>query len=429
MSLFDDDFYSTKMSPREAWRLPKRGPFGLGKLPRWAVPAGGGALAVIVLLALYSGGVGAGAAPEAVPAMAGWSAGAGGSGPGKAGASSFPAAGASSGAGEKQMSDTVVGAAAKVWPAVVSILGSGVAGAEGGKGPASGQGPMGMGSGVMFSRSGDKVRIVTNNHVVEGFSQLDVIMLTGEKRKATLLGRDQITDLAVLEIDGSGIKQLAEFGDSDSLQPGETAIAVGNPLGVGFAPTVTKGIISWPKQTIPVALGREGELDWEMEVIQTDAAINHGNSGGALLNLDGKVVGINTLKVAGSGVEGLGFAIPINQAKSVIELLIKDHKVKRPYIGVVTQNLQAFKGVDELKLPQDVKQGVLVIEASGPAKSAGLKGSDVIVELDGKAVDSTLSLRKYIYGAKKIGDKLAITYYRAGKKQTVTVTLEELKDR
>ncbi|SDD85724.1 serine protease Do [Paenibacillus sp. UNCCL117] len=424
MSLFDDDFYSTKMSPREAWRLPKRGPFGLGNLPRWSIPVVGGVLAVGLLIAVYSVS-GGGPVPEqeAVAAMGRPS---GATAPGTGGGGLGLPGGASSGSGEKQMSDTVVGAAAQVWPAVVSILGSGL---EGEKSSPSGQGAMGLGSGVIFSRAGDQVRIVTNNHVVEGFNQLDVITLTGERRKAKLLGRDQITDLAVLEMDGSGIKQVAEFGDSDALQPGETAIAVGNPLGVGFAPTVTKGIISWPKQTIPVSLGREGELDWEMEVIQTDAAINHGNSGGALVNLDGKVVGINTLKVAGSGVEGLGFAIPINQAKSIIESLIRDQKVKRPYIGVVTQNLQAFKNIEDLKLPKDVKQGILVIEATGPAQNAGLKGSDVIVELDGKPVDSTLSLRKYIYSAKKIGDKLAVTYYRAGKKQTVNVTLEELKDR
>lgn len=410
MSLFDDDFYSTKMSRREAWRLPRSGPFGL---PVWMLPAvGGAALTLAVVLAFYAGEEkpqsGAVAAMATAPSSDGLKADI---------------------AGERQASDTVVSAAAKVWPAVVSILGSSAEGQQEAEAAVPGRGPMGLGSGVIFARAGDKVRIVTNNHVVEGFTQLDVITLTGEKRKATLIGRDQITDLAVLEIDGNGIKEIAEFGDSDTLQPGETALAVGNPLGLGYAPTVTKGIISWPKRTIPVSLGREGEFDWEMDVIQTDAAINHGNSGGALVNLDGKVVGINTLKVADMGVEGLGFAIPINQAKSIIEMLIKDHKVKRPYIGVVTQDLQSFKGIEELKLPKDVKQGVLVIDVTGPAKAAGLKSSDVIVELDGKPVDSTLALRKYIYSSKKVGEKLSITYYRSGKKHTDTVTLEELKER
>src|SRR5206468_133451 len=178
------------------------------------------------------------------------------------------------------------------------------------------------------AKAGGKARIVTNNHVVEGFTQLDVITNAGDRRKATLVGRDQITDLAVLEVDASGIKQVADFGDSDALRAGETVIAVGNPL-------------------------------------------------------------------------GLGFAITINQAKSVIDTLIKDHKVVRPYIGVVTQELQSYTGTEILKLPADVKKGIIVLDSQGPAKDAGLKTNDVITELDGKAVDSTLALRKYIYGQKK----------------------------
>ncbi|CAG7643192.1 hypothetical protein PAESOLCIP111_04438 [Paenibacillus solanacearum] len=407
MSLFDDDFYSTKASRRDTWRMPRRFP---GQLPGWLLPAASGAVAMAVLFLLIGGGSAEKSAePVAVTAMA----------PPSSGAS------AADGGTERRMSDSVVVAAEKVSPTVVSILGSK---REGEKETARG-GAMGLGSGVIFERNGDKVRIVTNNHVVEGFTQLDVITVAGERRKATLIGRDQITDLAVLETDGSGLKQVAEFGDSDGLKAGETAIAVGFPLGLSYTPTVTKGIISWPSRTIPVSLGREGEPDWEMDVIQTDAAINQGNSGGALVNLDGKVIGINTLKVADMGVEGLGFAIPINQVKVIIQSLITDHKVKRPYIGVVTQNLQSFAGTDSLKLPAGVKRGIIVIDAVGPAKEAGFKSGDVIVELDGKAVDSTLALRKYIYGSKKVGDKLAVTFYRGSKKSTVQLTLGEVTDK
>ncbi|TVY10854.1 PDZ domain-containing protein [Paenibacillus cremeus] len=391
--------------------MPRRFP---DRLPPWLLPAIGGAALTAALFLVFSGGEGrkASVEPQALATMA-------------------PSTGSSVASGmvgsERLMSDSVVSAAEKISPAVVSILGSKK---EGEKEPARGGGTMGLGSGVIFARAGDKVRIVTNNHVVEGFTQLDVITITGERRKATLIGRDQITDLAVLETDGAGLKQIAEFGDSDALKAGETAIAVGNPLGLGYAPTVTKGIISWPKRTIPVSLGREGELDWEMDVIQTDAAINQGNSGGALVNLDGKVVGINTLKVADTGIEGLGFAIPINQVKVVIDALLTDHKVKRPYIGVVTQDLQSFTaGTESLKLPAEVKKGIVVLDVLGPAKDAGLKTSDVIVELDGKPVDSTLALRKYIYGSKKVGEKLAVTFYRGSKKTTVQVSLSELKDK
>ncbi|MBE1443867.1 S1C family serine protease [Paenibacillus sp. OAS669] len=411
MSLFDDDFYSTKVSRWNGWTPPGKpsGSWLKGTKPPWLLPGLGGAAVMLVLVLLFSGG--GESAEHALPAA---SAAEGGKAPSSTGAVDE----------QQQSSDSVVRAAAKVSPTVISIV------AYNKEGDKSGMpGAMGLGSGILFQKAGDKVRIVTNNHVVEGFNQLEAVTSTGDRRKATLVGRDQMSDLAVLEMDGDGIKQVAEFGDSDALKAGETAIAVGNPLGLGYAPTVTKGIISWPKRTIPVSLGQQGEYDWEMDVIQTDAAINQGNSGGALVNLEGKVVGINTLKVADMGVEGLGFAIPINSVKPILDTLIKDHKIKRPYIGVVTQNLQSFKGTEVLKLPASVKTGIIVIEATGPAKDAGLKTNDVIVELDGKPVDSTLALRKYIYSQKAIGDKLSITYYRAGKKATATVTLAELTDR
>ncbi|WP_310944291.1 S1C family serine protease [Paenibacillus doosanensis] len=292
MSLFDDDFYSTKVSRWEGWSA--RGAAGRRmkgmKLAPWVLPAAGGAAAMLVLVLLFGGWGHHSAQPASLTA----------------------AAAAAGGAVDAQglAGDSAVYAAEKVGPTVISIIASNKDSDK-----EAVRGAVGLGSGIMFQKSGSAIRIVTNNHVVEGFSQLEVVTATGEHKKAELIGRDQMTDLAVLEIDGSGIKQIAEFGDSDALKPGEAAIAVGNPLGLGFAPTITKGIISWPKRTIPVSLSQQGDYDWEMDVIQTDAAINQGNSGGALVSLDGKVVGINTLKVADMGVEGLGFAIPINSAK------------------------------------------------------------------------------------------------------------------
>ncbi|NRF90209.1 trypsin-like peptidase domain-containing protein [Paenibacillus frigoriresistens] len=407
MSLFDDDFYSTKRSKQrqDTWRPKGTGAFTsfAGRRRNVALIAGvGGALAMLLLVGLVAGfgKSNTSGAPLAIPASV-------------AKAEAHP----------MNSNDSVVAATEKIKPAVVSVISS----KKDDKGQETG---LGIGSGVIFARNGDKVRIVTNSHVVESGNQFEIVNFQGEHRKATLIGRDRITDLALLEADGKDIKVLAEFGDSESLRAGEMAIAVGNPLGLGFSPTVTQGIISSPKRTIPVSLAREGtDYDWEMDVIQTDAAINQGNSGGPLVNIEGKVVGINSMKISDTGVEGLGFAIPINSVKPIMDSLIKDHKVKRPLMGVSTQELQAFKGTDVLKLPADVKTGVIVFDVSGPAKEAGLKAQDVIVQLDDRKIDSTISLRKYLYNEKKIGDKVNVVYYRGGKKLNAVVTLVEAMDK
>ncbi|WP_409343644.1 S1C family serine protease [Paenibacillus sp. MBLB4367] len=317
--------------------------------------------------------------------------------------------------------DQVVVAADKVKPAVVSVL-STMKDAKQDKTMGTG-----LGSGIIFQKTGGKARIATNFHVIDGGTSFEIVLPDGKHKKATVLGKDMYTDLAVLETDSEDITSIAEFGNSDLLKAGQTAIAIGNPLGLDFSQTVTTGVISRPKSNIPVSLGQNGELDWEIDVIQTDAAINQGNSGGPLVGLDGKVIGINSLKIASTGVEGLGFAIPINQAKPILDALIQDSKIKRPAMGITLEDLQSYQsGLEVLKLPENVKTGVIVLDATGPAKEAGLKTSDVIVELDGKPVNSALALRKYLYNEKKIGDKLSITYYRAGKKASATLTLAEL---
>jgi serine protease Do len=162
-----------------------------------------------------------------------------------------------------------------------------------------------------------------------------------------------------------------------------------------------------------------------MEVIQTDAAINQGNSGGALVNLDGKVIGINSMKIAVTGVEGLGFAIPSNAVKETVADLIKYGKVPRPFMGITTDALRSYRGASGLNLPDSVKNGLIVMDVVGPSKEAGLAPSDVIVELDGQPVHNNIMLRQYLYSNKKIGDEVKVTFYRNGKKETVTVKLGE----
>ena len=181
----------------------------------------------------------------------------------------------------------------------------------------------GVGSGVIFDKAG---YIVTNNHVVGPAKTVIVSLADGQSTEGTVVGRDEKTDLAVVKIKMDNLP-VAEFGDSDSLQVGEPAIAIGNPLGLEFQGTVTVGVISSLNRTI----GAEGQ---SMKLIQTDAAINPGNSGGALVDADGKVIGINSAKISKEGVEGLGFAIPINAARPILQDLIKNGKVVRPYLGL-----------------------------------------------------------------------------------------------
>ncbi|WP_193556129.1 S1C family serine protease [Paenibacillus ginsengarvi] len=400
MSLFDDDFYTTKLPRKNRWthegsEFPSA---RRSKIGSPAIATVAGATAALVLGAILIGVGTHRSEPEsaaAVPVM-------------------------STGNSYQIMEDQVVRAVERVKPAVVSIISAM-------ESAGSGQ-SLGIGSGVLFRKDGDKAYIVTNNHVVQTATQIEVILANGEHRKAKLKGKDMITDLAVLEIDAAGIQQVAEFGDSERLKAGQTAIAIGSPLGLRFAQTTTVGVISSPHQKVPISFGGDGNYDWEMDVIQTDAAINQGNSGGALVNLEGKLIGINSMKVAEKGVEGLGFAIPINSARETIESLLKYGKVKRPYMGVTTEPLRSYKGTEVLKLPDSVKNGLIVIDAIGPSKEAGLATNDVITELDGKPVYDNITLRQYMYGEKKIGDSIKVTYYRGGKKATATVQLGEKKE-
>lgn len=286
----------------------------------------------------------------------------------------------------------------------------------------------GTGSGVIYKKEGDKAFIVTNNHVVEGADQLEVTLADGTKVSAELKGSDPWTDLAVIEVDGSSIKTIAEFGDSDTLKSGEPVIAIGNPLGLGFSGSVTSGIISGVERTIPVDLNTDGIEDWQVEVLQTDAAINPGNSGGALINIAGQVIGINSMKIAQEAVEGIGLSIPINTAIPIIEDLEKHGEVQRPAMGVQLRNLtevSAYHQQETLLLPRDIKEGVMIesVVPNSPADRAGLQELDVIVEMDGEKITDVISLRKHLYNEKQIGDQLTVKFYREGKLQEASLEL------
>ena len=274
------------------------------------------------------------------------------------------------------------------------------------------------GSGLIVSPEG---YVITNNHVVEGAERLEVILADGTTLTAELVGLDPLADLAVVKADGT-MPAIAELGNSDSLQPGETVIAIGSPLG-DFKNTVTVGVVS--------AVGRsiETETGFLMEdLIQTDAAINQGNSGGPLVSLAGQVVAINTLVVRGDGMssvvaEGLGFAIPSNTVRAVAEQLIAKGYVTRPYLGVrwqwITPNVAAANS-----LPVEYGAFLSAVDTSGPAGRAGLQQGDILISMDGIAFDADHPFINQLL-SKQPGDSALFGVVRGQKELEVEVVLGE----
>lgn len=286
----------------------------------------------------------------------------------------------------------------------------------------------GTGSGVIYRTDDDYAYVVTNHHVIEGADTVEVVLYDETGVEAEIMGSDLFSDLAVLRMAVNDVEQVIELGSSDNLKVGEPAIAIGNPLGHMFSGSVTQGVISGTQRTIPIDFNQDGRADWQAEVIQTDAAINPGNSGGALINIEGQLIGINSMKINQTSVEGIGFAIPINSAQPVIKELEETGEVKRAYLGVEIYSLDEVPKAEwsrTLNLPEEVDGGIYIwsIETTSPAGNAGLQRLDVITELDGKEVKSPIDLRKTLYEEKEVGDELKVIFYRDGEKQETTVTL------
>ena len=282
------------------------------------------------------------------------------------------------------------------------------------------------GSGVIYKVENGYAYIVTNNHVISGSQELEVLMADGTREKAELIGADKWTDLAVLKIKADKVTTVAEFANSDEVKAGQTAIAIGSPLGTEFATSVTQGIVSAKDRSVPTDVDGDGKQDWVVNTIQTDAAINPGNSGGALVNAAGQVIGINSMKISKSSVEGIGFAIPSNEVVSIINQLEKSGKVIRPVLGISMVDLTSVssQGRQQLALSNDVKEGVVVadVQDDSSASKGGLKQYDVITEIDGKPITGVQTLRKALY-SKTVGSSMEVTYYRNGQKQTTTIQL------
>ena len=284
------------------------------------------------------------------------------------------------------------------------------------------------GSGVIYKNENGYAYIVTNYHVIAKSQELEVLLADGTREKAELVGSDQWTDLAVIRIANTNVSTVAKFANSDDVEVGQTAIAIGSPLGSEFATSVTQGIVSATNRSVATDVDGDGQEDWVVTAIQTDAAINPGNSGGALINSAGQVIGINSMKISKSSVEGMGFAIPSNEVVSIIKQLEENGKITRPALGISMVNLSSVntRVVQQLNLPSGVTGGVVIaeVDSKGSAKAAGLQPYDVIVEMDGQKIQGIQNLRKVLY-SHKVGDKMEVTYYRNGQKQTTTISLTE----
>lgn len=287
----------------------------------------------------------------------------------------------------------------------------------------------GTGSGIIYKKDGDSAYVVTNQHVIDGAKGVEVALNQEERVEAEVIGEDPLTDLAVLKIDGKHIDTVAKLGSSEDSMVGDTVVAIGNPLGLEFSNSVTKGIISGKNRSLSVDTNGDRQPDWVTDVIQTDAAINPGNSGGALVNAKGEVIGINSMKIAQQQVEGMGFAIPIEQAKKIISDIEEHGEVKRPLVGisVVKMNEVPQPYTQNINVPEDVKEGIVVaqVESGSPADEAGLQQYDVITKINNQEIKNLMDLKVYLYNEVEVGDEVELTYYRDGKKQTTTIALDQ----
>lgn len=291
------------------------------------------------------------------------------------------------------------------------------------------------GSGVIYKKDGKYAYLVTNTHVINGAKKVDILLADGNKVPGEVVGSDVYSDIAVVRISADKAKAVAEFGDSNQLTVGETAIAIGSPLGTDYANSVTQGIIS--SQGRNVNLKADNGQNISTRALQTDAAINPGNSGGPLINIQGQVIGITSSKISNNGqtsVEGMGFAIPANDVVNIIKQLEEKGKVVRPALGIQMMDLSNLSTSDlsQLKLPEKISGGVLVRSTleNMPA-SDKLQRYDVITKIDDTDIESTADLQSALY-SHQINDTIKVTFYRDGKQQTTSIKLtkstEDLSD-
>lgn len=279
----------------------------------------------------------------------------------------------------------------------------------------------GIGSGFIYNNDG---YIMTNSHVIEGASNIKVMLMSGDAVDATIIGDDEYADIAVIKIDKKYVTKVATLGSSESINVGDTVFTIGSPISSEYYGTVTRGILSGKNRLVNVTV--ESSNDWIMNVMQTDAAINPGNSGGPLCNANGDVIGINSMKLVQSQVEGMGFAIPIEDAISYANMIVNGKKIKRSYLGLRMVNVSSTYNFanEDIKIDSKVISGVAIIEIlkDGPCNNAGLKKGDVITKIGDYKIKTVAELRYHLYKYKP-NDKINIVVNRNGKVMSYKVTL------
>lgn len=282
------------------------------------------------------------------------------------------------------------------------------------------------GTGFIYKKENGKAYLMTNNHVIAGGKNIKILFTDETELEATIVGSDTFSDIAVLTVKDSDKITAATLGASNKSKVGDTVFTVGSPEGSDYAGTVTKGVLSAQDRLVAVALSNSTESDYYMQVLQTDAAINPGNSGGPLCNTNGEVIGITNMKLVDDTVEGMGFAIPIEDAIKVSALLEKEGKITRPYIGISMLDLSNsyYLWQAGILLPEGVSEGVAIykVESNSPASKAGLQKGDIITKLSGNKVKSLAEFRYELYKHTP-GETIEVTFYRNGKEQTTKLTL------
>lgn len=284
---------------------------------------------------------------------------------------------------------------------------------------------IGTGTGFVYKKDDKQAYIVTNHHVIDGSTEIKVIDYEGREIKATKLGSDEYSDVAVLSIDEASAPVVAELGDSSKLELGDTLFTVGSPMGSDYRGSVTKGILSGKDRTVSVTLSNG---DFMMQLLQTDAAINPGNSGGPLVNINGQVIGMNSLKLVKDTIEGMGFAIPIEIVQSEVAYLEKGEEIKRPLVGIESVDASNTYAIysNQLSVEKDFSNGIVIasVQSDTPASKAGFQKNDVIVEVNGTKIIDNGHFRYLIYKC-KIGDTVTVKYYRGKDLKEAKVTLNK----